>query len=157
MKDYTQIWWDVRPHPRFGTIEVRAMDAVSRVDDAVALAAYVQALVRMHIAAEESGDPADACHSVLTHENKWRAARYGLQATVVDPAGGGPIPVVALIERTLDGLAPHARDLGCDSELDGVRRILREGNAADRQLSIHSATADTVQVTRDVVEMTRAG
>jgi carboxylate-amine ligase len=157
IEDYTRIWWDLRPHPRFGTIEVRVMDAVSRVDDAVALAAYVQALVRLHLAAEEAGDAAAACHPVLTHENKWRASRYGLRATVIDPAGGGRIPVGALIERTLGELAPHARELGCDSELDGVRRILREGNGADRQLAVYTATSDTVQVTLDIVEITRTG
>jgi carboxylate-amine ligase len=157
IEDYTRIWWDVRPHPRFGTIEVRVMDGVSRVDDAVALAAYIQALVRWHLAAEEGGDRTAACHPVLTHENKWRAARYGLRATVIDPDGGGRIPIAALIERTLDELAPHARELGCDSELDGVRRILRDGNGADRQLSVYAATADTVQVARDVAEITGAG
>ena len=155
IEDYTRIWWDVRPHPRFGTIEVRVMDAVSRVDDAVALAAYVQALVRRHVAAEERGDATAAFHPVLTHENKWRAARYGLHATVIDPAGAGPIPVAALIERTLEGLLPHARELGCDSELDGVRRILREGNGADHQLAVYAATEDPVEVTRDIVQVTR--
>jgi carboxylate-amine ligase len=157
IEDYTRIWWDIRPHPRFGTIEVRVMDAVSRVDDAVALAGYVQALVRLHLAAEEAGDPAAACHPVLTHENKWRAARYGLRATVIDPAGGGRIPVRSLIERTLGELAPHARELGCDSELDGVCRILREGNGADRQLAVYAAAADTVQVIRDIAAITRTG
>ena len=157
IEDYTRIWWDIRPHPRFGTVEVRVMDAVSRVDDAVALAAYVQTLVRRHLAVDEVGDAPAACHPVLTHENKWRAARYGLRATVIDPGGGGRIPVSALIERTLGELAPHARELGCEPELEGVRRIVREGNGADRQLAVYAAAADTVPVVRDVVDVTRAG
>jgi len=76
LEDYTRTWWDVRPHPRFGTVEVRVMDAVTRVDDAIALAAYVQALVHHY-----AGAPAARCHPVLAEENKWRAARYGLDAT----------------------------------------------------------------------------
>jgi len=154
--DYTRIWWDLRPHPRLGTIEVRVMDAVSRVDDAVALAAYVQALVRRHAAADEDGEPLAAQHPVLTHENKWRAARYGLEATVVDVARGGPAPIARVIERTLDELAPHARELGCDRELDGVRRILRDGNGADRQLRVYAANGDAVEVVQDIATVTQA-
>lgn len=148
--DYTRIWWGIRPHPRLGTIEVRVMDAVSRVEDAVALAAYVQALVRRYAAADENGDTLPACHPVLTHKSKWQAARRGLRATVIDFAGGGPVPVARLIERTLDELAPHARELGCERELDGVRRMLRDGNGADRQLRVHAAGGDTAAVVRDI-------
>jgi carboxylate-amine ligase len=129
IEDYTRIWWDVRPHPRFGTVEVRVMDAVSRVDEAVALTAYVQALVYRYAEAGER----PSCHPVIAHENKWRAARYGLDATVADPRGGGALPVAALVERTLGDLAGPARELGCAAELDGIRRILRDGNGAQRQ------------------------
>jgi glutamate---cysteine ligase / carboxylate-amine ligase len=134
IEDYTRTWWDVRPHPRFGTVEVRVMDAVSRVEDAVALTAYVQALVARYAA----GGGRPACHPVIAHENKWRAARYGLGAVVADPRAGGPLPVRALVERTLGEVAPYAADLGCAAELDGVRRILRDGNGADRQLQAHA-------------------
>jgi len=154
MEDYTRIWWDVRPHPRFGTIEVRVMDAVSRVDDAVALAAYVQALVARYVAADHAGERPPVCHPVLTHENKWRAARYGLRATVIDPERGESIPVATLIERTLEQLGPHARRLDSDASLDGIRRILRDGNGADRQLAIHAATPDALAVIRDIADIT---
>src|SRR3954454_24769833 len=139
IEDYTRIWWDVRPHPRFGTVEVRVMDAVSRVEDAVALTAYVQALVRRYAAEDEAGRPLPGGHPVVTHESKWRAARYGLGAVVVDPDGGGPLPVRALVERTLGRLAPHAGELGCAAELGGVRRSLRDGNGAERQLRAYAA------------------
>jgi carboxylate-amine ligase len=155
IEDYTRTWWDVRPQPRFGTIEVRVMDAMSNVDDAVALTAYVQALVRRHLMEEDRAHHAKACHPVLTHENKWQAARHGLAATVVEPIGGEPVPVTALIERTLRSLAPHAHELGSDAALDGVRRILRDGNGAQRQLAVHAATQDALAVTRDIVELTR--
>jgi carboxylate-amine ligase len=155
IEDYTRIWWDVRPQPRFGTIEVRVMDAVSNVDDAVALAAYVQALVKHYLADHASADAATACHPVLTHENKWQAARYGLAATVVDPIGGAAMPVAALIERTLRALAPHARELGSDAVLDAVRHILRDGNGARRQLAVYAREQDAVAVARDIVDLTR--
>jgi carboxylate-amine ligase len=157
IEDYTRTWWDVRLHPRFGTVEVRVMDAVSRVEDAVALTAYVQALVAHYVIADQSGETLPLWHAVLTHENKWRAARYGLRATVIDPAQGGPIPITQLIERTLGTIAGDARVIGCDRELEGVRRILRDGNGADRQLAVYAATGDPREVARDIANVTRAG
>ena len=127
IEDYTRIWWDVRPHPRFGTVEVRVMDAVSDVEDAIALAAYVQALVHRYAV----GPAAEPQHPVIASENKWRAARYGLDAVV---ARRGPVPIRELIEATLRELRGHARELGCERELEGVDRILRDGNGATRQL-----------------------
>ncbi|HWK26902.1 MAG TPA: carboxylate-amine ligase [Solirubrobacter sp.] len=138
VEDYTRIWWDLRPHPAFGTVEVRVMDAVTRVEEAIALTAYVQALVRRYAVALETGAPLVFWHPVLTKENKWRAARYGLDATVADVESGGPAPVRALIERTLAAIAPHARELGCDRELEGVTEILRSGNGATRQLAAYA-------------------
>ena len=157
IEDYTRTWWDVRLHPRFGTIEVRVMDAVSRVEDAVALTAYVQALVAHYDAADQAGETLPLRHSVLTNENKWRAARYGLRATVIDLAQGGPIPITGLIERTLHEISPDARAIGCDRELEGVRRIMRDGNGADRQLAVYAATGDPRAVARDIANVTQGG
>ena len=157
IEDYTRTWWDVRLHPRFGTVEVRVMDAVSRVEDAVALTAYVQALVAHYVAADQAGEALPLWHSVLTHENKWRAARYGLQATVIDLAQGGPMPITELIERTLREISGDARAIGCDRELESVRRILRDGNGADRQLAVYAATGDPREVARDIANATQAG
>ena len=155
IEDYTRIWWDVRPHPRFGTIEVRVMDALSRVEDAIALAAYVQALVRCYSAADEAGDTPPACHPAIAQENKWRAARYGLAATVVDHACGGAVPVAELIERTLAAIGPYARVLGSEGELEGIRRILRDGNGAQRQLSVYAAGGDARAVARTIADVTQ--
>jgi carboxylate-amine ligase len=128
LEDYTRIWWDVRPHPRFGTVEVRVMDAVSRLEDAIALAAYVRALV--HRAVETDTPPA---HPVLAHENKWRAARYGLDAVIVD-GDRGAATVRAVIARTLAELRPFG-----SPELEGVQAILRDGNGSGRQLRAFAA------------------
>src|SRR6185369_17188889 len=81
--DYTHIWWDIRLHPRFGTIEMRVMDAVTRVEDAVAIAAYCQALVKLYCELYEAGKEIPSWHRMLTTENKWLAARYGLEAPVM--------------------------------------------------------------------------
>ncbi len=76
--DYTHIWWDIRLHPRLGTIEIRICDAVTRVEDAVAIAAYCQALVKQLCERHEAGQEIPSYHRILTSENKWLAARYGL-------------------------------------------------------------------------------
>jgi carboxylate-amine ligase len=147
LEDYTRIWWDVRPHPRFGTVEVRVMDAVCDVEDAIALAAYVQALVHRHAV----GPAARPVHPVIANENKWRAARHGLDATVADD---GPIPVRRRIEAMLRELRGHARELGCERELEGIDRILRDGNGASRQLRAF-AGGDSRAVAATIVEASR--
>ena len=83
--DYTHIWWDIRLHPRLGTVEVRICDAVSRIEDAVAIAAYCQALVKQLSERYDAGEEIPSYHRILTSENKWLAARYGLHAPVMDP------------------------------------------------------------------------
>ena len=122
--DYTHIWWDIRLHPRLGTVEIRICDAVTRVEDAVALAAYCQALVKQLSEQHDRGEEIPSYHRILTTENKWLAARYGLEAPVMDLATGARnrIPVAQLIRRTLKELQPHARELGSDRELEGIAR-----------------------------------
>ena len=156
--DYTHIWWDIRPHARFGTIEMRVMDAVTRVEDTVALAAYVQALVKYYSERYEADGELASYHRILTTENKWLAARYGLEAPVMDLWTGrrNRVPVAQLIRRTLREIEPHARELGSDRELEGIRNILSTGNGADRQLRVFNANRDIVEVTREIAEATEA-
>ncbi|MEX0815969.1 MAG: carboxylate-amine ligase [Gaiellales bacterium] len=156
--DYTHIWWDIRPHPRFGTIEVRVMDAVSRVEDTVALAAYIQSLVKLYSDRYTVGQELPSYHRILTTENKWLAARYGLEAPLMDLSTGrrNRVPVAQLIRRTLRDLEPHARELGSERELEGIREILAKGNGADRQRRVFNANRDIVEVTREVSEATEA-
>jgi len=156
--DYTQIWWDIRLHPRLGTIEVRICDAVTRVEDAVAITAYCQSLVKMLCERHESGEEIPSYHRILTSENKWLAGRYGLEAPVMDLASGrrNRIPVAQLVRRTLREIEPHARDLGCDRELEGIGEILGRGNGADRQLRIFNANRDIVEVVSEIAAATEA-
>jgi glutamate---cysteine ligase / carboxylate-amine ligase len=154
--DYTHIWWDVRLHPRFGTVEMRIMDAVTRVEEAVALTAYVQALVKLYSERYEAGQELASYHRILVTENKWLAARYGLEAPVMDLATGrrNRVPVAQLIRRTLRDIEPHARDLGSERELEGVREILSRGNGADRQLRIYNANRDLAEVVSEIADVT---
>jgi carboxylate-amine ligase len=158
LEDYTRIWWDIRPHARLGTVEVRVMDAVSRVDDTVALAAYVQALMKRYAEAFDDRGELPYHHRSLVSENRWRASRFGLDAELIDLECGAKrrVPVRELVRRTLRAVEPHARELGGERELEGVERILREGNGADRQLQVYAANGDVVEVTRDIAETTVA-
>jgi carboxylate-amine ligase len=156
--DYTHIWWDIRLHPRFGTIEVRVMDAVTRVEDTTALAAYVQGLVKYYSDAYEGGRELPSYHRILTTENKWLAARYGLEAPVMDLVTGrrNRVPVAQLVRRALREIEPHARELGSDRELEGIRDILNRGNGADRQLRVFNANRDIAEVVSEIADATEA-
>jgi glutamate---cysteine ligase / carboxylate-amine ligase len=154
--DYTHIWWDIRLHPRLGTIEIRICDATTRLDDVVALTAYCQALVKRYCEMYEKGEKIPSFHRILTTENKWLAARYGLEAPLMDLTTGrrNRMSVSQLIRRTLKEIEPHARELGADRELEGVRDILARGNGADRQLRIFNANRDIVEVAREIADAT---
>jgi len=150
--DYTHIWWDIRPHPRLGTIEIRICDAVTRIEDAVALAAYCQALVKHLCERYDTGEEIPSFHRILTSENKWLAARYGLEAPIMDLATGrrNRIPVAQLVRRTLREIEPHARELGSERELEGIAAILGRGNSAERQLRIFNANRDIAEVAQEI-------
>jgi carboxylate-amine ligase len=124
--DYTFIWWDVRAHPRLGTVEVREMDVQCSVDDAAALTALVQAL-----AAQALESPAPQVPAEALAESSFRASRDGVEATILHDGALRPLRDVA--RATVESVAGHARELGADDALGGVDRILREGGGAARQ------------------------
>ena len=156
--DYTHIWWDVRLHPRLGTIEFRMCDAVTRVEDAVALTAFCQALVKHLCEQYERGEEIPSYHRILTTENKWLVARYGLEAPLMDLMTGrrNRVPAAQLVRRALRVLEPHARELGSERELEGVREILSRGNGAERQLRTWNANRDVVEVVAELADATEA-
>jgi carboxylate-amine ligase len=106
----------------------------------------------------ERGDDIPSYHRILTTENKWLAARYGLEAPVMDLATGrrNRVPVAQLVRRTLRDIEPHAQELGSDRELEGIREILARGNGADRQRRIFNANRDIVEVAREIADATEA-
>ncbi|MGZ6643354.1 MAG: carboxylate-amine ligase [Solirubrobacteraceae bacterium] len=126
LPDYTFLWWDVRPHPRLGTVEVRAMDSQSALWSAAALAALVQALARAEAECEGPWAPRE-----VLMEASFTAARDGLAALL--PLGDRRAPVADVAAAALDLARPHARALGIEDELRGIARILAEGNGAGRQ------------------------
>jgi glutamate---cysteine ligase / carboxylate-amine ligase len=154
--DYTHIWWDIRLHPRLGTIEIRICDAITRLEDVVALVAYCQALVKLLSERFERGEEIPSYHRILTTENKWLAGRYGLDAPLMDLATGrrNRIQMGQLIRRTLKEIEPHARELGSERELEGIEAILRNGNGADRQLRVFNANRDIVEVVSEIADAT---
>ncbi len=154
--DYTHIWWDIRLHPRLGTIEIRICDAVTRLDDVIAITAFCQALVKHYSERFDAGEEIPSFHRILTTENKWLAARYGLEAPVMDLHSGrrNRLPVAQAIRRTLRLVEPHARELGSEAELAGIEQILRRGNSADAQLRVFNANRDIVEVVREIADAT---
>jgi len=156
--DYTHIWWDIRLHPRLGTIEIRICDAVTDLDDVIAITAYCQALVKHYSERFDAGEEIPSYHRILTTENKWLAARYGLEAPVMDLQTGkrNRGTVAQSIRRTLKTITPHAQELGTADQLAGIEEILRRGNAADRQLRTFNANRDVVEVVSDLADLTEA-
>jgi carboxylate-amine ligase len=157
--DYTHIWWDIRLHPRLGTIEIRICDGITQLEDVIAITALCQALVKHYSERYDAGEEIPSYHRILTTENKWLAARYGIEAPVMDLVTGrrNRVPVAQLVRRTLKLVEPHARELGSESELAGIEEILRRGNGADRQLRVFNANRDIVEVVREIAELTEAG
>jgi carboxylate-amine ligase len=125
--DYTFVWWEVRPHPRLGTVEMRAMDCQSSLASTAGLAALVQALAK-HLA--EAASNSHVRREVIA-EASFRAGRDGITATL--PDGDSLVSVRAVAGKLLELVRPHARELGSDGPLEEVERILRDGNGADRQ------------------------
>jgi carboxylate-amine ligase len=131
LPDYTFLYWDVRPHPRLGTVEVRAMDAQSALSSVAGLAGLVQALARREAERHGPWAPREALV-----EASFAAARDGLDARL--PLDGALRPARDVVRATLELARPHARELGGDDALQGVERILAEGNGADRQRAWHA-------------------
>jgi carboxylate-amine ligase len=127
LPDYTLVWWEVRPHPRFGTVELRATDSQSSLGAVAGIAALAQALARQ-IA---ENPPAEAASPHELEESSFRAGRYGLGAMLRE--GGSNRPARDVAREALSLARPHARALGASDELEEVERILREGGGADRQ------------------------
>ncbi len=156
--DYTHIWWDIRPHPRLGTIEMRVCDAVTRLEDVVAITAFFQALVKLFCEQYDDG-PRDS-ELAPDADDREQVARGALRARGADHGSRdgrrNRVPIAQLIRRTLRDLEPHARELGSERELEGVREILARGNGADRQLRVWNANRDIVEVVREISLATEA-
>ena len=141
--DYTKIWWDSRPHEDFGTLEIRICDICTTVDEAVALAALVQALVAKLIELRNQNLSWRIYPNELIAENKWRAVRFGLDGSLVDYGKRESVPMRFLAYELLDLIDDVVDELGSRDEVNFLREILENGTSSDRQLeAYHAALSD---------------
>jgi carboxylate-amine ligase len=147
--EYTYLWWDLRPHPRLGTIELRICDAQTRVENVAAVAALMQSL-----AATLAEDPVEGQPRILIAENKWRAVRHGLDAELFDLAANRGRPARDAVRALVERVAPAADRLGCAAELDEVEVLIERGTGAEEQRQVSEGQAGLVAVARWIAEET---
>jgi carboxylate-amine ligase len=151
IEDYTYLWHDVRPHPNFGTVEVRVMDSQTRVEHTLGLAALVQGLVKELSEHFEEGRELSRYPFEMLDENKWLAARHGLEGELVDLPGSERVQTRALARRLLDRMRGHCEDLGSAAELAAVEDLLERGSGAARQVVVYEANHDLKEVMAEIV------
>lgn len=153
IKTVREIWWDVRPHHNFGTIEVRICDMPPSLHHVLGLTALIQCLV--HDLSEEidRGTYQNNCHPFLIRQNKWRACRYGMEASLVDPETFQSIPVRKVVHRLLDRLQDRALELGCSSQLAIVRELADRPTGSVLQLEAYRQTGDLAEVIRRMLRL----
>jgi glutamate---cysteine ligase / carboxylate-amine ligase len=152
--DYTYLWYDVRPHPNFGTVEIRVADAQTRLEHTLGLAALMQAMVKELGEHFDAGKRLSRYPHEMIDENKWLAARHGLDGNLVDLPKKERVPTAQLARRVLDRVREHAQDVGSADELEGIEDILERGNGATRQVVVYEANNDLREVMSEIVEKT---
>ncbi|WP_019179155.1 glutamate--cysteine ligase [Microbacterium yannicii] len=158
MEDATEVRWDIRPAPRWGTIEVRACDGMSTLPELAAVSALIQVLVEHFSRRLDEGLPLETIQPWFIRENKWRAARYGLDARVVVDHLGTQVPVVDHLRETLAEVADIAVELKCARELEAIETTLTQGASYSRQLAVAEASGgDLRAVVRHLVGEFRSG
>jgi len=141
-----EVWWDIRPHPNFGTVELRMCDAMPTLTETCALAALAQSAVERYDELLDRGYRLPAERDWVLRENKWRAARYGLDTDLVIDATGRTRPIRNLITEAVEELTPFARRLGCADELESIHGILASGTSSTRQRKVFADTGSLVDV-----------
>jgi carboxylate-amine ligase len=154
IEDYTYLWHDVRPHPNFGTVEIRVMDSQTHIEHTVGLAALVQALVKELCEHFDAGKPLSRYPFEMLDENKWIAARHGLDGELVDLPNSERVSTRALAQRLIDRMYEHSQDLGSAGELAAVEDLLERGNGAARQVVVYEANHDLHEVMAEIVAAT---
>ncbi len=157
MDNAKKIWWDVRAHPFFDTVEVRVCDMTTRLDDTVAITALIQALMGKLYLLYRRNLGFREYRRELIEENKWRAVRYGLDGSLIDFGKMEQVPVRALIGELLDFCEETSEIFGSQHELERIRTILKEGTSADRQLKVFAKTQSYEAVVDDLIEQSSIG
>jgi carboxylate-amine ligase len=152
-----KIWWDVRAHPFFDTVEVRVCDMTTRVDDTVAIAALIQAVMGKLYLLYRRNLAFRSYSRELIEENKWRAVRYGLDGQLIDFGKREQVPVRSLVGELLDFVAEAADIFQSHDDLERIRAIVKDGTSADRQLGVFAATQSYQAVVDDLIEQSMLG
>lgn len=152
MEDYTWLWYDVRPHPNFGTVEIRAMDAQTHVEHTLALAALIQAMVKELAEHFDAGKQLATFPHEMLDENKWLASRHGMDGELVDLPERERVPAKVLARRLYDRLREHAQDLGGADDLEVIEDLLEHGNGASRQRKVYEANRDYSELVQDIID-----
>jgi carboxylate-amine ligase len=152
-----KIWWDIRPHPFFNTLEFRVCDIPMRVDETMALAALIQATIVKLYKLYSANQGFRLYRRALIMENKWRAERYGLEGKLIDFGKQKEVPVRDLIREYLDFVDDVADELDSREELNYIREMLEMGSGADRQLRVFQETSDLKKVVDYIIEETEVG
>ncbi|ADV60718.1 glutamate--cysteine ligase GCS2 [Isosphaera pallida ATCC 43644] len=143
-----EIWWDVRPHHGFGTVEVRVCDTPADLKTVLALTALVQCLVHALSKEIDNGVYFVDSHPMMARQNRWRACRYGLDAELVDPFNQEPRPARKLVEQLVALLRPVADELGCTKHLETALELAAQPSGASRQRIDYAETHDLAEVVR---------
>lgn len=152
-----KIWWDVRAHPFFDTVEVRICDMSTRIDDTVALAALIQAIMgKLYLLYKRNLGFREYARE-LVEENKWRAVRYGIDGQLIDFGKQAQVPLRGLISELLDFVSEAADIFKSQDDLDRIRQILVEGTSADKQLAIYAKTQSHQAVVDHLISETMRG
>lgn len=157
IEDASRIWWDIRPHHKFPTLEFRIFDICPRIDDAVCLASLTLAIVAKLIVMKERGESWKRIRHHLVTENKWRAVRYGINGKLLDFNKQEEVPVKQLVGELLAWVDEVLDPLGVRDEVEHVHAILKEGTSADRQLTVYDETKDFKDVVDLIVSETTDG
>jgi carboxylate-amine ligase len=152
-----KIWWDIRPHAFFGTLEVRICDIPMRAEETIALAALIQAVMARLYQLYQSNMGFRLYRRVLIMENKWRASRYGIRGKLIDFGKKIEVPVSDLTHELLEFVDPVLDELDSREEVGSVLRILERGTGADRQLNVYDESHDLKKVVDYIIEETRVG
>jgi carboxylate-amine ligase len=153
-----EVWWDIRPHPGFGTVELRICDGLPTLDEISCVAALAQCLVERFDRQLDHGYTLPEPRPWLVRENKWRAARYGLDAEIVVDNSGGVQPVTEAITDLVDDLLPIARRLDCERELESIPRLIQHGASYQRQRAVAAANnGDLAAVVDSLIAEMRDG
>jgi len=154
MDNGKKIWWDVRPHPFFPTLEFRVCDIPTRVDDTIAIAALFQAIVAKLNKLIDKNLGFRLYRRMLIQENKWRAIRYGLDGMMLDLGKQKEVPVRDLIRELLEFVDDVLDDLGSRKEVEHINTILERGTSADEQLQVYQETSDLKAIVDRLIKNT---